>query len=202
MPIDASIFRAYDIRGKVGPSITSEFAELLGKAFGAYVAEHEDGRDVAVGQDVRLSGEELKAALVRGLVSTGCSVSDLGLSTSPALYFAVGHWGLAGGINVTGSHNPPDENGFKLVGRGNRPIAGDEIQDVKKIIEAGSFPSGEGHSESRDVKPEYFAMLKQMSRLARPLRVAVDTGNGVAGIYAPPLLRDLLIQQKRCSDVE
>ena len=191
MPIDASIFRAYDIRGKVGPSITSEVAEQLGKAFGAYVAEHEGGRDVAVGRDNRLTGEELKDALVRGLVSTGCSVYEIGLSTSPALYFAVGHWGLAGGINVTGSHNPADENGFNLVGRGNRPIAGDEIQDVKKIIEAGSFPSGEGSSESREVMPEYFAMLKQMTKLARPLRVAVDTGNGVAGLYAPPLLRDI-----------
>ena len=191
MTIDPSIFRAYDIRGKVGPSITSEVAEALGRAFGTYVAEHEGGTEVAVGRDNRLTGEELKGALVRGLVSTGCTVYDIGMSTSPALYFAVGHWGLPGGINVSGSHNPPDENGFKLVGRGNRPIAGDEILDVKQIIDAGSFRSGDGTVMQREVKAEYFAHLKQATDLARPMRVAVDTGNGVAGLFAPPFLREI-----------
>ena len=191
MPIDASIFRAYDIRGKVGPAITTDLAEALGRAFGTYVAEHEGGTEVAVGRDNRVTGEELKGALMRGLVSAGCTVFDIGMSTSPALYFAVGEWGLPGGINVTGSHNPPDENGFKLVGKGNRPIAGDEILDVKKIIDAGSFRSGEGRSEPREVMPEYFARLREATQLARPLRVAVDTGNGVAGLYAPPLLREI-----------
>src|SRR3990172_1729558 len=144
MAIDPGIFRAYDIRGKVGTSITPEVAGALGRAFGTYMAEHEGGTESAVGRDNRSSGEELRDTLVRGLLSTGCSVYDIGLSTSPALYFAVGHWGLAGGINVSGSHNPPDENGFKLVGRGNRPIAGDELLEVKKIIDAGTFRAGQG----------------------------------------------------------
>jgi phosphomannomutase/phosphoglucomutase len=191
MPIDPGIFRAYDIRGKVPGSINVEMAELLGRAFGTYIAEHEGGTEIAVGRDNRASGEELKAALMRGISSTGCKVYDIGMSTSPALYFAVGHWGIAGGINVTGSHNPPDENGFKLVGRGNRPIAGDEIQDVKNVIEGGRFRAGEGKVVERAIKAEYFARLKEITRLGRPLRVAVDTGNGVAGLYAPPLLREL-----------
>ena len=191
MTIDPSIFRAYDIRGKVGTSITVEVAEALGRAFGTYIAEHEGGAEIAVGRDNRASGEELKRALMRGVVSTGCAVYDIGMSTSPALYFSVGHWKLPGGINVTGSHNPPDENGFKLVGEGNRPIAGDEILKVKEIIDAGSFRSGEGRVEQREIKPEYFARLKEVTRLTRPFRVAVDTGNGVAGLFAPALIREL-----------
>ncbi|OGO51616.1 MAG: hypothetical protein A2148_10255 [Chloroflexi bacterium RBG_16_68_14] len=191
MAIDPGIFRAYDIRGKVGTSITPEVAGALGKAFGTYMAVHEGGTEIAVGRDNRSSGEELRDVLVRGLLSTGCTVYDIGLSTSPALYFAVGHWGLTGGINVSGSHNPPDENGFKLVGKGNRPIAGDEILKVKEVIDGGSFRSGQGRVERREIKPEYFARLKEVTHLARPFRVAVDTGNGVAGLFAPALLREV-----------
>ena len=190
MAIDPTIFRAYDIRGKVGPSITNEVAEALGRAFGTYITSAGE-TEIAVGRDNRLSGEELKDALVRGLVSTGCTVYEIGLSTSPALYFAVGHWGLPGGINVTGSHNPLDENGFKLVGEGVWPIAGDEIVKIKEIIDGGSFRSGEGRVERREINSDYFARLKQAAQLKRPFRVVVDTGNGVAGLYAPSLLREL-----------
>ena len=149
MAIGAGVFRAYDVRGKVGEGITTELAELLGRAFGTYIGEEGD-RKVAVGRDNRLTGEELKDALVRGLVSTGCTVYDIGLSTSPALYFASAHWGLPGGVNVTGSHNPLDENGFKFVGEGARPIAGDELLEIKKIIDAGSFRSGEARRAASD----------------------------------------------------
>ena len=190
MAIDAGVFRAYDVRGKVGEGITTELAELLGRAFGTYIGEEGD-RQVAVGRDNRLSGEELKDALVRGLVSTGCTVYDIGLSTSPALYFASAHWGLPGGVNVTGSHNPLDENGFKFVVEGARPIAGDELLEIKKIIDAGSFRSGEGRVEQRAIKPEYLDRLKTAAKLTRPFRVVVDTGNGVAGLFAPELLREI-----------
>jgi len=190
MTFDPSIFRAYDIRGKAGVSITTDLARALGRAFGTYVAR-DGATEIAVGRDNRASGEELKAALIEGLVSTGATVYDIGMSTSPALYFAVGHWGVAGGINVTGSHNPPDENGFKLVGAGNWPIASDEIVKVKAMIDSGSFRTGEGRIVQREVKPEYFARLKKAAKLSRPLSVAVDTGNGVAGLYAPPLLREI-----------
>ncbi len=191
MAIDPDIFRAYDIRGKVGPAITNEVAELLGKAFGTYIRRLSGRNEIAVGRDNRLTGEELKGALTRGLVAAGCTVYDIGLSTSPALYFAVGQWKLPGGVNVTGSHNPKDENGFKLVGEGARPIAGDEILKVKAVIDSNDFLAGEGSVQLREVKPEYFGRLKQAARLTRPFRVAVDTGNGVAGLYAPPLLREV-----------
>ena len=188
MTVDPGIFRAYDVRGKVGPQITAEVAELLGKAFGTYIAEHEGGRDIAVGRDNRASGPELKGALMRGLLSTGATVYDVGMTTSPALYYAVGHWGLPGGVNVTGSHNPPDENGFKLVGKGNRPIAGDEVQTVREVLDRGVFREGKGRVIEREIRPEYFVHLRDTARLTRQFRVAVCTGNGVAGLYAPPLL--------------
>ena len=194
MAIDPSVFRAYDIRGKLSAGINTELAEVLGKAFGTYITRDKDddaGIEVVVGQDNRDSGEELKAALMRGLVSTGATVYDVGMSTSPALYFTVGHRKLTGGVNITGSHNPPDENGFKLVGEGNWPIAGDEIQQVKAIIDSGDFRSGQGRIEPLDHMPDYFARVKESARITRPFRVAVDTGNGVAGLFAPPLLRDL-----------
>jgi phosphomannomutase/phosphoglucomutase len=197
MTIDPGIFRAYDVRGKVGPQITAEMAELLGRAFGTYIAEHEGGQDIAVGRDNRASGEELKGALMRGLRSTGASIYDVGMTTSPALYFAVGHWGLPGGINVTGSHNPPDENGFKLVGKGNRPIAGDEIQAVKAVLDSGGFRVGKGRVIEREIRPEYFVHLRDMARVTRQFRVAVDTGNGVAGLYAPPLLEEIGCEVER-----
>ncbi len=190
MTIDPGIFRAYDIRGKVGAGITPEAAGAIGRAFGTYVAR-DGATEVAVGRDNRASGEELKQSLIDGLVSTGCTVYDIGMSTSPALYFAVGHWRLPGGINVTGSHNPPDENGFKLVGEGNRPIAGDEILKVKEVIDGGKYRTGKGKVVQREIKPEYFARLKEATKLTRRFRVAVDTGNGVAGLFAPPLLREL-----------
>ena len=190
MAIDAGVFRAYDIRGKVGPSLTAEFAELLGKAFGTYVGQDGETR-IVVGRDNRSSGDELKGALMRGLVSTGATVFDADMSTSPALYYAVASWGLPGGINVTGSHNPPDENGFKLVGEGNHPIAGDEIQEVRKLMEAGKFRTGEGSIQPREIKPEYYAHVRQATKITRPFRVVVDTGNGVAGLFAPEMLRDV-----------
>ncbi len=191
MTIDPGVFRAYDVRGKVGPQITVELAELLGKAFGTYVAEHEGGQDIAVGRDNRASGEDLKGALMSGLLSTGATVYDIGMSTSPALYYSVGHWNLPGGVNVTGSHNPPDENGFKLVGKGNRPIAGDEIQAVKAVIDSGSFREGKGRVIQREIRPEYFVHLADAARVTRRFRVAVDTGNGVAGLYAPALIENI-----------
>ena len=190
MAIDPGIFRAYDVRGKVGAGIDTEVAEVLGRAFGTYIAQDGDA-EIAVGRDNRLSGEELKEALTRGLVSAGCTVYDIGLSTSPALYFASAHWGLTGGVNVTGSHNPRDENGFKLVGQGAYPIAGDELLKIKAIIDSGSFRSGEGRVEPREIRPEYFERLKAAARVTRPFRVAVDTGNGVAGLFAPDLLREI-----------
>ena len=190
MPVDPGIFRAYDIRGKVGPQITPEVAETIGRAFGTYVGES-GGAEIAVGMDNRLTSESLKAAVIRGLMSTGCGVLDIGMSTSPLLYFTTAKWSLTGGVNVTGSHNPLDENGFKMVGQGARPIAGSEILNVKRIIDAGAFRSGEGSARPHAPRDEYFRHLKGVVTLGRPFRVVVDTGNGVAGLFAPALLREI-----------
>jgi phosphomannomutase/phosphoglucomutase len=193
MTVDPAIFRAYDIRGRAIASINPDLAEALGRAFGSYIADRENKRrtQIAVGRDNRTTGEALKQALMRGLASTGATVYDIGMATSPALYFSVGHWGLDGGVNVSGSHNPPDENGFKLVAKGNLPVAGPEVQKMRRIIERGKFRSGRGSIVKRSIRREYFARLRQVGRPVRrnPPRVVVDTGNGVAGLYAPPLLR-------------
>ena len=190
MRIDAGIFRAYDIRGKVGTSLTPEVARTVGRAFGTYVAPS-GGGELAVGMDNRLTSESLKEALIEGLVSTGCNVFDIGLSTSPLLYFTTAKGDLSGGVNVTGSHNPLDENGFKMVGQGARPIAGDEILSVKRLVDSGSFRAGTGSTRKLDPGEEYFQHLKNAARVGRRFKVVVDTGNGVAGLFAPALLREI-----------
>ncbi|HLF76391.1 MAG TPA: phosphomannomutase/phosphoglucomutase [Dehalococcoidia bacterium] len=189
--IDPEIFRAYDIRGKTATSLTPEVAEAIGKAFGSKVI-NEGGREVALGMDNRKSSPGLRDAFAMGLMSTGCNVVHLGLSTSPLMYFTVAHYGLDAGINVTGSHNPPDENGLKLVGKGARPIAGDEIQDIYTVAAAGRFPSGQGSERNLEPREAYFEHLIKATHLTRKYKLVVDTGNAVGGLFAPQFLRDRL----------
>jgi phosphomannomutase len=192
MHIDATIFKAYDIRGVVGKSIDATFAEHLGRAFGsAAVAAGE--RAVAVGRDGRLSGPRLAAALVRGLKSTGLDVVDLGAVTTPMLYYVAatrGQHGCTSGIMVTGSHNPKDYNGFKMVMSG-RAIYGEEIQQLKHRIETEDYVKRRGRSGSMAVVAEYTRRITSDCRLARPLKVVVDSGNGIPGATAPAILRAL-----------
>ena len=192
MHVHASVFKAYDIRGIVGTTIDEVFAEHLGKAFGsAALAEGE--RAVAVGRDGRLSGPSLAAALIRGLTSTGLDVVDLGAVTTPMLYYVAAtraRHGCSSGVQVTGSHNPKDYNGFKMVLAG-RAIHGEEIQALRQRIEAEDYAHGAGRSAAMDVGAEYGARIAGDCRLARPMTVAVDCGNGIAGASAPGLLRAL-----------
>ena len=192
MHVHASIFKAYDIRGIVGTTIDEAFAEHLGRAFGsAALAEGE--RAVAVGRDGRLSGPSLAAALIRGLVSTGLDVVDLGAVTTPMLYYVAatrGRHGCSSGVQVTGSHNPKDYNGFKMVLAG-RAIYGDEIQRLRHRIEAEDYASGHGRSATMDIGAEYSARIAGDCTLARPMTIAVDSGNGIAGASAPGVLRAL-----------
>ena len=192
MHVHASVFKAYDIRGIVGTTIDEVFAEHLGKAFGsAALAEGE--RAVAVGRDGRLSGPSLAAALIRGLTSTGLDVVDLGAVTTPMLYYVAAtraRHGCSSGVQVTGSHNPKDYNGFKMVLAG-RAIHGKEIQALKQRIEAEDYAHGAGRSAAMDVGAEYGARIAGDCRLARPMTVAVDCGNGIAGASAPGVLRAL-----------
>jgi len=192
MHVHASVFKAYDIRGIVGSTIDEAFAEHLGKAFGsAALAEGE--RAVAVGRDGRLSGPSLAAALIRGLASTGLDVVDLGAVTTPMLYYVAAtrkKHGCSSGVQVTGSHNPKNYNGFKMVLAG-RAIHGAEIQALRKRIEDEDYALGQGRSATMDIGAEYSARIAGDCRLARPMTIAIDCGNGIAGASAPGVLRAL-----------
>jgi phosphomannomutase/phosphoglucomutase len=184
------IFRAYDIRGKVGTDLTPDIALLIGKAFGTYIQKIE-GDKIAIGKDNRTSSKQLQEAFIDGLLSTGCSIIDIGLSLSPMLYFVVAKWKLHGGVNVTGSHNPIEYNGFKLTKRDAAPVAEEEIQVIKQIIEEETFIRGKGKIEQKEIKTEYYDFLKSKVKLRKKIKVVVDAGNGIAGIYAPQLLREI-----------
>lgn len=187
MQISASIFKAYDIRGVVPSTLDPEVAEALGKAFGS-AARAAGEKAVAVGRDGRLSGPSLSEALIKGLVATGVEVIDVGAVTTPMLYFAA-HTLCTSGIQVTGSHNPKDYNGFKMVLAG-RAIYGDEIQGLRKVMEADSAKLAPGGSVRKvDVTDAYTKRITGDIKLARPLKIVVDSGNGIAGASAPAILR-------------
>jgi phosphomannomutase len=192
MQVLASAFKAYDIRGIVGQGIDETFAEHLGRAFGSEaVAAGEKG--VAVGRDGRVSGPALTAALIRGLKSTGLDVVDLGAVTTPMLYYVAatrGAHGCRSGIQVTGSHNPKDYNGFKMVLAG-RAIYGDDIQKLRQRMESETYTAKRGRSAKMDIVPEYSARITGDAKLARPMKVVVDSGNGIPGATAPAILRAL-----------
>ena len=189
MLVTASIFKAYDIRGVVPETINEPVAEALGLAFGSEalrLGEH----TVAVGRDGRLSGPALSAALIRGLVAAGVEVIDIGLATTPMLYFAAATL-CRSGIQVTGSHNPKDHNGFKMV-LGGRAIFGDDIQALRRTMEAESHQRADGGSVRLvDVNDTYRERIVGDVKLARPMKIVIDSGNGVAGASAPALFRAL-----------
>jgi phosphomannomutase/phosphoglucomutase len=184
------IFRAYDVRGKVGVDVLPEVFELVGRAYGTLVARR-GGRTVALGMDNRLSSPPLKEAFGAGVLATGVDVVDIGVNHTPLLYFATAHWKLDGGATVTGSHNPVSDNGVKMVHAGAAPLSEDEIQGLRRSIETGDFERGRGRRTARDPREDYFGAILAQVRLARPLHVVVDAGNGVAGSFAPELLRRL-----------
>jgi phosphomannomutase len=189
MQVAASVFKAYDIRGVVPVGLNESVAEGLGKAFGtAAMAAGE--RTVAVGRDGRLSGPALSQALMRGLAAAGVQVIDVGMVTTPMLYFAANTL-CASGIQVTGSHNPKDYNGFKMV-LGGRAIYGDEIQGLRAVMEAETWVLQPGGS-IREVRvdEDYAARIVSDVKLARPLKIVVDSGNGIAGASAPGIFRAL-----------
>jgi phosphomannomutase/phosphoglucomutase len=190
MPLNPHIFRAYDVRGLVGADISPEVFRRVGRAY-ATLIRRRGGRRIAAGQDNRESSTALKAAFVEGVRAAGVDVVDVGLVTTPILYFATAHWRLDGGANVTGSHNPIEYNGVKMVHAGAAPLTEDEIQALRAMIEGGDLDGGAGGIEARSPREDYFATIAGLVRPARPLRVVVDAGNGVAGLYAPALLRRL-----------
>lgn len=187
MQIVASIFKAYDIRGIVPSTVDEAVAEGIGKAFGT-LALAQGESTVAVGRDGRLSGPSLSAALMRGLVAVGIEVIDVGMVTTPMLYFAASTL-CNSGIQVTGSHNPKDYNGFKMVMAG-RAIYGEDIQAIRRMMEEETWALKTGGTlRSVDVTAAYQARIVSDIKLARPMKIIVDCGNGIAGATAPAIFR-------------
>ncbi|NOX97641.1 MAG: phosphomannomutase/phosphoglucomutase [Nitrospirae bacterium] len=187
--MNPQIFREYDIRGVVDKDLTPKIVETLGKAFGSYIQDFQ-GKEIVVARDNRLSSKLYRDALISGIVSTGCSVLDIGEVPSPVFYFSLIHYEKDGGMMITASHNPPEFNGFKI-SRGHSSIYGEEIQKLRKIIESGKFREGKGQISSKDPRAAYLSCLKERVNLKRELKVVVDAGNGTTSDLAPSLLEEL-----------
>ena len=185
----AEIFRAYDIRGVVGESLTETGVYQIGRAIGTLV-RRAGCSEVVVGRDGRLSGPALSDALVRGLAATGCGVIDVGMVPTPVVYFASYAFNTGCGVAVTGSHNPPNYNGLKIVVAG-KTLSGDDILGIRALIEADDLETGFGHVREADALTPYRERILGDVKLARRLRVGVDCGNGVAGASAPALIEAL-----------
>ncbi len=189
MDINPTIFREYDIRGIVDRDLTPAVVETLGRGIGTYFRDR-DRREVALGRDCRLSSPAFAEALTRGLLATGCDVVDYGVIPTPLLYFAVFHKRKDAGVMITGSHNPPEHNGFKMMS-GEETLYGPDIQDIRGIIESGRFREGAGTRAAYDLVPEYLNYVAGSIRVERPLKVVIDAGNGTGGVVAGPLYRRL-----------
>jgi len=187
--ISKSIFKAYDIRGIVNKTLNTNVAFQLGQVFGTAVLA-KDERTVVIGRDGRLSGPELSAALAKGLQASGVNVIDLGIVATPLVYFATHVLQAKSGIMVTGSHNPPDYNGFKMVLAG-EAIYGEAIEALYHAIVAQHFASGAGSYQQHDIRAAYLERIISDVKLARPMNIAIDCGNGVAGAFAGDLYRGL-----------
>ncbi|MEJ2685455.1 MAG: phosphomannomutase/phosphoglucomutase, partial [Candidatus Sulfobium sp.] len=190
--IDERIFRQYDIRGIWGKDLTAEVAELIGRALGTYAARMSGKKNLSltVGRDVRLSSGPIAESLIRGMVSTGAGVIDIGECPTPVQYFSLYHLQADGGVMITGSHNPPEYNGFKMsIGR--ETIYGDAIQEIRRIIRGGSFAEGPGRTRRQPVTQDYAGYLSRDGADLSGLKVVLDAGNGTAGLVAPGIVEGL-----------
>ena len=185
--VPKEIFKAYDIRGIVGKTLTAEVVEAIGHALGSEAAAREQ-RTIAIGRDGRLSGPELIAALARGIRKSGIDVIDVGCVATPMVYFAAYQLRTHCAVMLTGSHNPPDYNGLKMVLAG-ETLSGETIQKLRARIEQNDLVHGSGSYTQQDISADYIARIVSGIRLARPMKVTVDCGNGVAGAYVANLYR-------------
>jgi phosphomannomutase/phosphoglucomutase len=190
-----TIFREYDIRGIADKEFSGADVEVLGKAIGTYLRRR-SGTRLALGRDTRLSSERLRNALVKGLVSTGCDVTDAGVVPTPLLYYSVFHFQATGGVMITGSHNPPEYNGFKVVS-GAGTIYGEEIQEIRKLIDAGDFEKGQGSVKTADAITPYVEEVAAQFQFDRRVKVVADAGNGTAG---PVMHR--IFEKLNCEPIE
>ena len=189
--MNPSVFREYDIRGLAEVDFDADFARLLGKVHGTLVRAR-GGTRVSVGRDCRATSDSYAEAVIAGLLSTGLKVYDIGICPTPVLYFSLFHLDLDGGVQVTASHNPSEYNGFKLC-MGKETLYGSQIQDLLTRMQQEEFREQKGGTrEAYEIVPRYHRYVRQnVPRLARPLRVVLDAGSGVAGPVAPPLFREL-----------
>lgn len=187
--VDRNIFRAYDIRGIVGKTLTEKTVYDIGRAIGSAALEKKE-KKIAIARDGRLSGPLLSNALIKGILATGCDVIDIGMVPTPLLYFAANTLDTRSGVMLTGSHNPPEYNGLKIMIAG-ETLAEEGISNLYQRIVNQDFSNGKGILSQQDIIPSYFARVTQDAKLARPLKIVVDCGNGVAGRIAPELYRQL-----------
>ncbi|HZT64020.1 MAG TPA: phosphomannomutase/phosphoglucomutase, partial [Burkholderiales bacterium] len=187
------IFKAYDIRGVVGKSLTLEGVRLIGQALGSELLDRKSGSarpEIAVGRDGRLSGPDLAGALTEGICASGVDVADIGMFATPIAYFAAHELGCGSAVSVTGSHNPPEYNGLKMVLAGTT-LAGDDVQRLRQRIASGDLARGNGRRRSADIREAYLKRITSDVHLSRPMKIAIDCGNGVAGATAGDLFRRL-----------
>jgi phosphomannomutase/phosphoglucomutase len=187
--VPPEIFKAYDIRGIVANALTPDVTQLIGQAIGSEARER-NVKAIVIGRDGRLSGPALAGALARGIQAAGVDVIDIGMVATPMLYFATYHLGTLSGVSVTGSHNPPEYNGLKVMLAGDT-LSGEAIQGLRSRIESGNLAKGEGGYSTHDIREEYLSRIVGDIKLSRPLDVIVDCGNGVPGATAPELYRRL-----------
>jgi len=183
------IFREYDIRGVVGTDLTDDVVTSIGRGFGTYIRRH-GGKKVSLGGDVRHSTVGFRENVAEGLMSVGVDVIDVGVVPTPALYYTLFELPVDGSVMITGSHNPPDMNGFKL-NLGTDSVFGGEIQRIREIIASGDFESGEGKRSSAEILDAYTDAIRDRIHLERPLKVVADCGNGCASLVACDLLESL-----------
>jgi len=187
--VDSSIFRAYDIRGVLGKTLSKGVARQIGRAIGSE-AQQRGLKEIAVARDGRLSGPDLTTALIEGLRSAGCDVIDVGAAPTPVLYFATYHLNIGSGVMVTGSHNPPDYNGFKIV-LGGETLAESAIQDLYTRIKESRFTSGSGGLQTMDVTRDYIERITGDVQVEHKMKVVVDCGNGIPGAVVPAVLEGI-----------
>ncbi len=190
--MNPQIFREYDIRGRVEEDLTPDVVEKLGRGYATMMIREKGiaSPTIALGRDCRLSSDRLRDNLVEGLTASGCRVIDIGVCPTPVLYFALFNLDVDGGLMITGSHNPPEFNGFKVC-VGKETIYGPHIQHLREIIEKGDFVEGRGETETLSVNERYGTYLKENIHLDRSVKVIVDAGNGTGGVLAAPIMEAL-----------
>ena len=187
--LNPEIFRQYDIRGIAGKDMDDNDVVLLGRGIGTYL-QRQGNTYIAVGRDCRVSSDTYAERLMEGLTATGCRVVDIGMCPTPVSYFAIRHLSTQGAVMVTASHNPADYNGFKICS-GVDSVFGEQIQEIRRLIDAGDFEKGQGGIESYEILPPYVEYILDNIELKAPLRVGVDAGNGMGGLTSIPIITNL-----------